>query len=263
MKHKENPPILESRSEPCSNCGKVTQVVYFFNNKKNNLCDACELELKNKTSKDLMLNEKKTRIDIKKALKKINVNFNSDVKLVSHNNLISEIQNNLKQVFISYQKGFYLFGVAGCGKTTNMQVFAHYLIYTPIKNNFRPLESFLFKTESKLIAEIFATAKDDFDWNFQLAINSHLKNVKFLFIDELAAKHLSEYELQIIDLIIHHVEEHKNEMRLFVTSNKAIEELNGHYLIKNDQNFADRIVSRLYSLTTAIKLAEKDYRKLN
>lgn len=263
MSHEENSPFLEKKSEPCIRCGKVTEVIYFFNKKKNNLCEACQAEDRKEVKLNQLREDKKERLDVINALMKIGVNFNGDIYLASHNETISYIQNNLKQMVLKYKKGFYLYGVSGSGKTTNMQLFAHYLIYTPVKNEFRDLSSFLFKTESKIIADIFSSAKDEFDWNFQLAINAYLKNVKFLFIDEFAAKPLTDYELQIVDLLIHHVDEQKKSMRLFITSNKTIEMLSEHYSHKNDHNFADRIVSRMYSLTVPIKLDEKDYRKVN
>jgi DNA replication protein DnaC len=254
---------LQHFTAPCLNCGKEATHVVFFGETKNNLCHTCQNKEKEKLGDIKIKEEKKIRLNIKEALKKINVNFVADLKLVAENATINKIQTELRNVCQNFNRGFYLLGIPGSGKTTNMQVFAHYMLYSPDKSKkFRNFQDFIFTTESIYISKVFSRAIDDFSWNFQQAVYHELKNKRFIFIDELASKDLTDKELQILDLTIHYIDEQRDNIKLFITSNKSLNELENHYAKMNDSDSAKRIVSRLYHLVTPLKLDEIDYRKI-
>ena len=255
--------IFEIKKDLCKKCGKETNAVYFNNKRKNELCENCTEDVNKKSIKDITRNIKKERIDIEQALKKINVQYSGDILLPSQNNTVIKLQNELKANLKKHKKGFYLYGISGSGKTTNMQIFAHHLLYTPKSDQeFRSYKEFLFLTESNFISKIFSLAKDEFSWNFQLALNSYLKGKRFIFLDEFAALPLNEKEIQILDLAFHYFEEKRNELRVFLTSNKSLEQLKEFYL-NDESDSGSRIISRLYHLVLPKKMEEVDYRQVD
>lgn len=252
---------IETRMEPCTECGIQTEIVYLFNQAKNHLCANC-LDSKRSSARDkLDRDARRLRMDIVQALKRIQVRFNGDVELASHNPRIAAVQTELRNLCKTYESGFYLHGPPGSGKTTNMQLFAHSLIYTPHNGQYRPYDAFLFLTEAQLISKVFSLAKDELNWDFQRALHAVLDNRRYIFIDELAAKRLHDQELQIVDLLFHYLEERTGSVTVFITSNKGLERLAGHYESASDRDAAERIISRLHSLTFPYELSDPDYRK--
>lgn len=255
--------LIEVKKEKCSACGASTEIIYLNSKKKNELCFKCSSETEEKEREQLIKGEKKERLDIYRALTHINVNYTGDILLPSQNQTVIKIQNDIKLNLKNFKKGTYLFGTSGSGKTTNLQIFAHYLLYTPkTDKSFRDYDEFLFMTESNFVSKIFSLAKDDFSWNFQLAINSYLKGKRFIFLDELGAIAMNEKEIQIMDLTFHYFEENRSGLRLFASSNKSLEDLENYYSSENASNASDRILSRLYHLVVPKKMEDSDYRKI-
>lgn len=262
--------------EICPNCNEKKEFTYRKITEAVKVSDVCEDCLKLNTLKKQSIQkdlEKNERISVKETLRRIAVNYTHDtdkqsgIPILINDKAIDQKLKQLMKHLIDQRKGFFLHGISGSGKTTLMQLFAYQLLMKPGKNGLIRFDECIFSTEANLVSKVFQSAKEDFDWNFQLAVNHLLKHKRFIFMDELGAKKMRDKELEIIDLLFHYFEEQKDRLFLFCTSNRTIQAMNEVYLRETDFNpessdVANRIISRLYGLVIPVSSEKKDYRRL-
>ncbi len=161
-----------------------------------------------------------------------------------------EVINWLLDFIDNYQKGdkgLYLHGNFGCGKT--------YLVSA----TFNELAKMGYKTSIVFYPEFVRQAfYEDFKYNFDL-----IKKVDFLLIDDIGAENLTAYNRDEIlcPLLQYRMD---NQLATFFTSNLTIDELRSHLAFSKkgvDEVKAGRIISRIEQLTTDLELISKNLRK--
>lgn len=270
--------MFYTQIEICPNCKEEREFTYRKITTAVKVHDICKKCLEAKASKeDLILKDKERndRLSVLLTLKKISVNYShlydeqTGIPTLLNNQELNKLLKLYMQDLAKRKKGFYLYGKSGSGKTTLMQLFAYQLLLKPAKKGLIEFRECLFMTEANIVSRIFQSAKEDFDWNFPLAVTHFLKHKRFIFIDEIGAKNMKEKELEIVDLLFHFFEENKSNMFLFATSNKSMSELgqfystdsDGHY--SRDTDASSRIISRLYGLVIPHEYSREDLRKKN
>ncbi|MGN1371075.1 MAG: primosomal protein DnaI [Candidatus Coprovivens sp.] len=149
----------------------------------------------------------------------------------------------------SNQKGLYLHGTFGCGKT--------FLISAV----FNELSKKRISTEIVYLPELLRDLKSDFD-SFADKID-YLENVDLLLIDDIGAEKVTEWSRdEILGTILQH--RMNNYKTTFFTSNLTIEELEEHLKISSniDENIKSRrIIERIKQLTVDMELIGQNKRK--
>ena len=149
-----------------------------------------------------------------------------------------------------YNKGLYIYGSLGTGKSFMAYQFAQLLTSKGIK--------VLFVYYPDLVRQIKSLIGSS---EMEKLINK-LKTVEVLFLDDLGAENNTAF---IRDDILSPILQYRmnNELSLFVTSNCSFEVLLEHFSETNnvsDKNKASRIIDRIRFLTTPIELKDKNYR---
>ena len=149
-----------------------------------------------------------------------------------------------------YNKGLYIYGSLGTGKSFMTYQFAQLLTSKGIK--------VLFVYYPDLVRQIKSLIGSS---EMEKLINK-LKTVEVLFLDDLGAENNTAF---IRDDILSPILQYRmnNELSLFVTSNCSFEGLLEHFSETNnvsDKNKASRIIDRIRFLTTPIELKDKNYR---
>lgn len=151
--------------------------------------------------------------------------------------------------FNKKNKGLYLHGNFGCGKT--------YLISAL----FNELKKKNIDTEIVYYPELLSSLKEDFD-NYGNRV-SYLKEVDILLIDDIGAEKVTEWSRdEVLGTILQ--SRMNNYKTTFFTSNLNIEELERHISISNysdDAVKARRIIERIKQLTIDIELVSENRRK--
>ena len=144
-------------------------------------------------------------------------------------------------------KGLYLHGNFGCGKT--------YLIAATLNE----LANSGYKTSIIFWPEF---VRDMFSSDFKESLE-YVKNVDLLLIDDLGAENLTAYNRdEILCPILQYRMD--NKLTTFITSNLDIKELNNHLSTsKNgvEEIKAGRIISRIEQLTVDMEMISKNLRK--
>ena len=144
-------------------------------------------------------------------------------------------------------KGLYLHGNFGCGKT--------YLIAATLNE----LANIGYKTSIIFWPEF---VRDMFSNDFKESME-YVKNVDLLLIDDLGAENLTAYNRdEILCPILQYRMD--NKLTTFITSNLDIKELNNHLSTsKNgvEEIKAGRIISRIEQLTVDMEMISKNLRK--
>lgn len=146
-------------------------------------------------------------------------------------------------------KGLYLHGTFGCGKT--------YLISAA----FNELSKKRISTEIVYYPELLRDLKSDFD-TFADRID-YLENVDLLLIDDIGAEKVTEWSRdEILGTILQH--RMNNYKTTFFTSNLNIEQLEEHLIISSNIDEmvkAKRIIERIKQLTEDMELIGENKRK--
>lgn len=147
------------------------------------------------------------------------------------------------------QKGLYLHGTFGCGKT--------YLISAA----FNELSKKRVSTEIVYFPELLRDLKSDFD-SFGDRVE-YLENVDLLLIDDIGAEKVTEWSRdEILGTILQH--RMNNYKTTFFTSNLTIDQLEEHLIISSnidEKVKARRIIERVKQLTEDMELIGENKRK--
>ena len=148
-----------------------------------------------------------------------------------------------------YQKGLYLHGNFGCGKT--------YLISALLNE----LNNKRVNSEVVYFPEMLRDLKDD--WDSFGAKMDYYQNVDILLIDDIGAEKVTSWGRdEILGTILQYRME--NHLTTFFTSNLTIEELERHLSLSNyseDGVKARRIIERVKQLTEDMELISENKRK--
>lgn len=149
-----------------------------------------------------------------------------------------------------HQKGLYLNGSFGCGKTYIISAAFNELA----RNNVR--SAIIFWPE--FLSELKSSFNTDFKDKFE-----YVKKVPLLLIDDIGAENTTEWGRDEIfcPLVQYRMD---NSLPTFFTSNLTLEELEDHFMIsknKVDPVKARRIVERIKQLTVNINMVSKNLRK--
>ena len=200
---------------------------------------------------------KKNEIKKEKRLKNVK-NFNTPdfYKEASISKIYKTDKNRFKTItwlldfldnYKEGDKGLYLHGNFGCGKT--------YLIAA----TFNELSNNGYKTSIIFWPEF---VRDMFSQEFKESME-YVKNVDLLLIDDLGAENLTAYNRdEILCSILQYRMD--NKLTTFITSNLNIKELNNHLSTsKNgvEEIKAGRIISRIEQLTVDMEMISKNLRK--
>ena len=200
---------------------------------------------------------KKNEIKKEKRLKNVK-NFNTPdfYKEASISKIYKTDKNRFKTItwlldfldnYKEGDKGLYLHGNFGCGKT--------YLIAA----TFNELSNNGYKTSIIFWPEF---VRDMFSQEFKESME-YVKNVDLLLIDDLGAENLTAYNRdEILCPILQYRMD--NKLTTFITSNLNIKELNNHLATsKNgvEEIKAGRIISRIEQLTEDMEMISKNLRK--
>ncbi len=146
-------------------------------------------------------------------------------------------------------KGLYLHGTFGCGKT--------YLISAV----FNELAKQRIRGEIVYLPELLRDLKSDFD-SFADRI-AYLEDVDLLLIDDIGAEKVTEWSRdEILGTILQH--RMNNYKTTFFTSNLTIEELESHLIMNGNTDEvvkARRIIERIRQLTEDMELLGQNKRK--
>ena len=185
-----------------------------------------------------------TKINLKISLKDIDDNPNRKATLLFIKNII---QNYDKMI-----KGLYIYGSPGRGKTFISQALALSLA----KKNC----TVGFVNTSELVSHL----QQNFGTNKIESIVNTLKNVEYLFIDDIGAETISEWFRDGILLSILS-SRMNNKMPIFYSSNYSVDELTKIQIASNkkiyySQDKAKRLIERIKATSKVVKLDGKNYR---
>lgn len=184
-------------------------------------------------------------IEVPKVITEASISniYKTDKKRYEVINWLLDLIDNYK----SGDKGLYLHGNFGCGKT--------YLVSA----TFNELAKLGYKTSIVFYPEFVRQAfYEDFKYNFDL-----IKKVDFLLIDDIGAENLTAYNRDEIlcPLLQYRMD---NKLTTFFTSNLTLDELRSHLAFSKkgvDEVKAGRIISRIEQLTVDLELISKNLRK--
>lgn len=191
-------------------------------NKQNNKVTR-EKEIDNASMKDLDINDK-ARVKVIKWITKFINNYDNTKK----------------------NKGLYLHGSFGCGKT--------YIISAV----FNELKKMGYKTEIVYFPTLLRDLKSNFD-ELESTIN-YLENVDLLLIDDIGAEKVSEWSRdEILGTIL---QTRMNDYKTtFFTSNYTIDELEKRLAKDDNKIAANRVIERIKILTDDIEIQEGENRR--
>ena len=207
--------------------------------------------------KDLETNKYKENLnlfDMPKNLQEAKIKgiFTDDV---SRSEAIKYILNFLKNYKKEPQKGMYLHGNFGCGKT--------YLI-AALFNELAKREE---KSAIVYFPEFLRTLKSSFQKQEENEVSfsekyEYIKNIPYLLIDDIGAENVTAWGRdEILGTLLQH---RMNEnLTTFFTSNLTIEELESHLAVsqnKTEKVKARRIIERIKYLTKDIEIIGKSRR---
>lgn len=149
-----------------------------------------------------------------------------------------------------YNKGLYIYGGYGTGKSFMAYKFAQQLTLKGIK--------VLFVYYPELVRRI----KSLIGTSEMEKLIDKLKTVEVLFLDDLGAENNTAF---VRDDILSPILQYRmnNELSLFITSNCNLEGLLEHFSEtsnESDKNKASRIIDRIRFLSTPVELKDKNYR---
>ena len=215
--------------------------------RENNIIDGVYIPCKKKIENDRLLELRDTA-----SKEFLNARFeNIDVTDKKRVELIKWLKNFYDNYDgIKYQKGLYLHGVFGSGKT--------YLIYCL-------LNELKINKKADFIAiyypETLKELKEDWD-TYTDKINRY-KTVPILFLDDIGAETVSEWGRdEVLGTILQH--RMNNHLTTFFTSNLTIEELEYNLSLAKsslDKVKARRIIERIKQLTIDMELIKDNKRK--
>lgn len=182
--------------------------------------------------------------------------YNEKQEQVIKNDKRSKIFLMMKKFIDEYDssklnKGLYIYGAYGTGKSFLAYQFAQQLTQKGIKVIFAYYPDLVRKIKS-MIGSV----------EMEQLINK-IKKVDVLFLDDLGAENNTAF---IRDDILSPILQYRmnNDLSLFVTSNCNLEELAEHFSdtsVERDINKAGRIIDRLRYLTNVVELKDINYRK--
>lgn len=149
-----------------------------------------------------------------------------------------------------HQKGLYLNGSFGCGKTYLISAMFNELAKEGVKS------AIVFWPE--FLVELKSSFQSDFKEKFE-----HIKKVPLLLIDDIGAENTTEWARDEIfcPLVQYRMD---NSLPTFFTSNLTLEELEQHFMIsknKVDPVKSRRIIERIKQLTVNLSMISKNLRK--
>jgi len=140
------------------------------------------------------------------------------------------------------QKGLYIYGNCGVGKTRNL-----YGIYRTLRANFK----YDIDLEFTNITDFFSGLKQTFDdGNSEQQIIDIIKTDDILFIDDFGVEKLSEWTLEAAYRLINHRYEYMKPT--FISSNLSLKEI--------ADRMGDRFSSRIAEMCEIIKMEGEDKR---
>lgn len=148
------------------------------------------------------------------------------------------------------QKGLYLNGNFGCGKTYILSAMLNELAKQGIRS------AIIFWPE--FLIDLKTSFQSDFKEKFE-----YIKKVPLLLIDDIGAENSTEWTRDDIfcPIVQYRME---NELPTFFTSNLTLEELEKHFMNGNKEINpikARRIIERIKQLTVSVKMVSKNLRK--
>ena len=184
-----------------------------------------------------------TPIELKEA--RITDIYKSDKKRFKTINWLLDFIDNYTDD--PHQKGLYLYGNFGCGKTYLIAAVLNELAYQGVKS------AIIFWPE--FLRQAFY---DDFNDKFD-----YVKNVPILLIDDIGAENLTAWNRDEIlcPLLQYRME---NKLTTFFTSNLSMDDLKQHLSISKsgvDEVKAGRIIARINQLTEQVEMISKNLRK--
>ena len=201
---------------------------------------------------------------IRETLYKQNIYFNhiaEDIKNASWESIYTNDKNRFETIeylhkFIktykkdTHQKGLYLNGSFGCGKT--------YLVSA----TFNELAKDGYKSAIVFWPEFLLELKGSFETDFKEKYD-YIKTIPLLLIDDIGAENTTEWSRDEIfcPLVQYRMENH---LTTFFTSNLTLEELEEHFaMTKNKVDYlkSKRIIERIKQLTDNMNMISKNLRK--
>ena len=152
--------------------------------------------------------------------------------------------------FKESQKGLYLYGNFGCGKTFLISALLNELAYQK-----------QVRCEIVYFPELLRTLKDD--WNLYEEKIKLYENVDILCIDDIGAEKVSDWGRDEVLGTILQTRMNKNRTTFF-TSNLSLEELESHFKasgIVDDKLKSRRIMERIKQLSVPMELISENKRK--
>lgn len=175
-----------------------------------------------------------------------------EVYLSENRSKLFTLMNNYIEKYdgSKYNKGLYIYGGYGTGKSFMAYKFAQQLTLKGIKVLFVYYPDLV-----RHIKSLIGTSE------MEKLINK-LKTVEVLFLDDLGAENNTAF---VRDDILSPILQYRmnNELSLFITSNCNLEGLLEHFSEtsnESDKNKASRIIDRIRFLSTPVELKDKNYR---
>lgn len=202
------------------NCPKNEKELY----KKNMTFYDLPLKIRNASIKDVYTDDK-SRDEILKAMKKFKDNYLKDKN----------------------QRGIYLYGNFGCGKS--------YLISAL----FNDLAKHNIKSVIVHTPELIRSIKDSFDTDYSERFDE-VKYAPLLLLDDIGSEYLTCWSR---DEVLEPILQYRMDEGLptFFTSNYSIKELEKKFTINDDKMKAKRIIERVKQLSTPVELLGENRRK--
>ena len=218
----DNKPIFEYKM--CKYQEKLNKETLF---KKNIYFNHISEDIKNASMEEIYMNDK-NRFKVIEYLHKFVKDYQKDIR----------------------QKGLYLNGSFGCGKTYLVSAVFNELA----KNNYK--SAIIFWPE--FLVELRSSFTTDFKEKYD-----YVKTIPLLLIDDIGAENTTEWSRDEIlcPLVQYRMENH---LTTFFTSNLTIDELEEHFgATKNkvDAVKAKRIIERIKQLTVDMNMISKNLRK--
>lgn len=161
---------------------------------------------------------------------------------------------DLAKLFPNTERGLYLFGPAGVGKT-------HLAIatYTICNNDrkFVPVPELLLRIRSSFSKYVQETEQEIIDelasekkvWKDGTEITK--PQVEFLFLDDFGAEKISDFSIETLYLILDR-RIRLQQYKVFITSNLSLKQIG--------EKISDRIASRIVELCDIVKITGEDWR---
>lgn len=248
----------------CKNCkgleyckNKVKGYVYFpFVNNETLSFNYKACKYKNKDLKNNKFQKNIELFNISESLKQAKI---KDIYLddESRVEVIKYITNYYKKYFEDKEKGLYLYGNFGCGKTYIIAALFNELAKKDVRCAICYFPEFLRTLKSSF-------TRDSEEISFENKFD-YIRKIPLLLIDDIGAENVTPWSR---DEILGTLLQYRMEQNLptFFTSNLSIEELETHLSIsgnKVDVLKARRIIERIKYLTKELKLIGIDRRKQN